>query len=276
MQPIKKSKEEIKALVELNKGKKSKELNELYPEVSTMCFSAYFAWQTREKNGTVKHNTNKVNKVVETEIKFVGGNKKNAREIMTDWAEKSGVVGRCFSFTQRTAELEKVILKRIPEMTFLSVDNNLNVIKEMRRTKRQFDLPLDIHYGEAINILHSVAPNELAHAFLDFCCHVYTATNEIKTVMENDLVKVNGTIAITFSKSVRNRAKNQYGDLWKTFYDVISNQDLDDRCLSDKANILYLASLLNQRYTIRQILNYSGGDDDKGAPMTLAILQRIR
>ena len=161
-------------------------------------------------------------------------------------------------------------------MTFLSVDNNLNVIKEMRRTKRQFDLPLDIHYGEAINILHSVAPNELAHAFLDFCCHVYTATNEIKTVMENDLVKVNGTIAITFSKSVRNRAKNQYGDLWKTFYDVISNQDLDDRCLSDKANILYLASLLNQRYTIRQILNYSGGDDDKGAPMTLAILQRIR
>lgn len=255
-------------------------LNELYPAIDKQTFSGNYValkrrnWVKGEVVNKVNHATKRLNKLydtVEKQNSFGGEGKIDARQRMSDWALKSGVVGKCFSFSHKKAELEQVILKDMPDMTFLSVDNDKNIIKEMKRTKKLLNLPLDIHCANAIEVLRKVEPNELGHAFLDFCCQLHTASMEIKQVLDNDLVKLNGTVAITVAKTVRNDSKGYWFDLWKNFTEITSNQIEDNRTTSDVANLMTLSVIMNERYTIREIFNYRDT-----SPMTLFILQRIR
>lgn len=255
-------------------------LNEMYPAIDKQIFSGNFValkrrnWVKADVVNKVNHATKRLNKIYDDVLKqnsFGGESKIEARQIMSNWALKSGVVGKSFSFTHKKAELEQVILKDIPEMTFLSVDNDKGIIKEMKRTKKLLNLPLDIHCANAIEVLRKVEPNGLAHAFLDFCCQFHTASMEIKQVLDNDLVKVNGTIAITVAKTVRVDSKGYWFGLWKNFTEITSNQIEDNRTSSDVANIMTLLLLMNERYTIREVFNYCDT-----SPMTLFILQRIR
>jgi hypothetical protein len=255
-------------------------LNELYPAIDKQTFSGNYValkrrnWVKGEVVNKLNHATKRLNKFyddLEKQNSFGGEGKIDARQRMSDWALKSGVVGKCFSFSHKKAELEQVILKDMPDMTFLSVDNNKGIIKEMKRTKKLLNLPLEIHCANAIEVLRKVEPNELAHAFLDFCCQFHTASMEIKQVLDNDLVKVKGTIAITVAKTVRNDSKGYWFDLWKNFTEITSNQIEDNRTTSDVANLMTLLLIMNERYTIREVFNYRDT-----SPMTLFILQRIR
>lgn len=255
-------------------------LNELYPAIDKQTFSGNYValkrrnWVKGEVVNKLNHATKRLNKFyddLEKQNSFGGEGKIDARQRMSDWALKSGVVGKCFSFSHKKAELEQVILKDMSEMTFLSVDNNKGIIKEMKRTKKLLNLPLEIHCANAIEVLRKVEPNELAHAFLDFCCQFHTASMEIKQVLDNDLVKVKGTIAITVAKTVRNDSKGYWFDLWKNFTEITSNQIEDNRTTSDVANLMTLLLIMNERYTIREVFNYRDT-----SPMTLFILQRIR
>lgn len=261
-------------------------LNELYPAIDKKTFSGNYVALKRknwvkgvvaEKRTYAKKRLNNLYSELEKEIdvenqtSFSGNAKKIARQIMSDWALKSGVVGKCFSFTHKEAKLEKLILKDMPDMTFLSVDKDREVIKSMKRTKRLLNLPLEIHKAEAIEVLRKVEPNGLAHAFLDFCCQLHTASMEIKQVLDNDLVKLNGTIAITIAKTVRTDSKGYWFNLWKNFTEITSNQIEDNRTTSDIANIMLLTLLMNERYTVREIFNYRDT-----SPMTLFIIQRVR
>ncbi len=255
-------------------------LNELYPAIDKQTFSGNYValkrrnWVKGEVVNKVNNATKRLkdlNDFIENQNNFGGDFKVVARQRMSDWALKSGVVGKCFSFSHKKAELEQVILKDMPDMTFLSVDKDKGIIKEMKRTKKLLNLPLDIHCANAIEVLRKVEPNELAHAFLDFCCQLHSASMEIKQVLDNDLVKVNGTIAITVSKTVRVDSKGYWFDLWKNFTEITSNQIEDNRTTSDVANLMTLLVIMNERYTIREVFNYRDT-----SPMTLFILQRIR
>ncbi len=255
-------------------------LNELYPAIDKQTFSGNYValkrrnWVKGEVVNKVNNATKRLkdlNDFIENQNNFGGDFKVFARQRMSDWALKSGVVGKCFSFSHKKAELEQVILKDMPDMTFLSVDKDKGIIKEMKRTKKLLNLPLDIHCANAIEVLRKVEPNELAHAFLDFCCQLHSASMEIKQVLDNDLVKVNGTIAITVSKTVRVDSKGYWFDLWKNFTEITSNQIEDNRTTSDVANLMTLLVIMNERYTIREVFNYRDT-----SPMTLFILQRIR
>lgn len=255
-------------------------LNELYPAIDKQTFSGNYValkrrnWVKGEVVNKVNNATKRLkdlNDFIENQNNFGGDFKVFARQRMSDWALKSGVVGKCFSFSHKKAELEQVILKDMPDMTFLSVDKDKGIIKEMKRTKKLLNLPLDIHCANAIEVLRKVEPNELAHAFLDFCCQLHSASMEIKQVLDNDLVKLNGTVAITVAKTVRNDSKGYWFDLWKNFTEITSNQIEDNRTTSDVANLMTLLVIMNERYTIREIFNYRDT-----SPMTLFILQRIR
>ena len=255
-------------------------LNELYPAIDKQTFSGnYVALKRRNwvKGDVVEKKTNALKRLNKAMLEFdedkgFGGKSKiAARQIMSDWALKSGVVGKSFSFTHKEAELEQVILKDMPKMTFLSVDNDIEIIKAMKKTMKRLELPLDIKHAEAIDVLRKVEPNELAHAFLDFCCQLHTASMEIRQVLDNDLVQVNGIVAITVSKTVRVDSKGYWFRLWKNFTEIISNQVEDNRTTSDIANVMHLALLMNERYTIREVFNYHDT-----SPMTLFVLQRVR
>lgn len=255
-------------------------LNELYPAIDKQTFSGnYVALKRRNwvKGDVVEKKTNALKRLNKAMLEFdedkgFGGKSKiAARQIMSDWALKSGVVGKSFSFTHKEAELEQVILKDMPKMTFLSVDKDIEIIKEMKKTKKRLELPLDIRHAEAIDVLRKVEPNELAHAFLDFCCQLHTASMEIRQVLDNDLVQVNGIVAITVSKTVRVDSKGYWFRLWKNFTEITSNQVEDNRTTSDIANVMHLVLLMNERYTIREVFNYH----DTSA-MTLFVLQRVR
>ncbi len=255
-------------------------LNELYPAIDKQTFSGNYValkrrnWVKGEVVNKVNNATKRLkdlNDFIENQNNFGGDFKVFARQRMSDWALKSGVVGKCFSFSHKKAELEQVILKDMPDMTFLSVDKDKGIIKEMKRTKKLLNLPLDIHCANAIEVLRKVEPNELAHAFLDFCCQLHSASMEIKQVLDNDLVKLNGTVAITVAKTVRNDSKGYWFDLWKNFTEITSNQIEDNRTTSDVANLMTLLVIMNERYTIREVFNYRDT-----SPMTLFILQRIR
>lgn len=262
-------------------------LNELYPAITKQIFSGNYVGLKRknwvkgdkiiEKKSKALKRINIVYSNIDTETPlegnsgFGGKSKIIARQIMSDWALKSGVVGKCFSFTHKEAELEQVILKDMPDMTFLSVDNDKQIIKAMKKTMKRLNLPLEIHEAQAIEVLRKIEPNGLAHAFLDFCCQLHTASMEIKQVLDNDLVQINGTIAITVAKTVRADSKGYWFKLWKNFSEITTNQLEDERSTSDIANMLLLTMLMNERYTIREVFNYRDT-----SPMTLFVLQRVR
>jgi hypothetical protein len=261
-------------------------LNEIYPVINKQIFSGNFVALKRRnfvKGDVVEKKTHAMKRLsqlcltleeatdVEDKTNFGGKSKITARQIMSNWALKSGVVGKSFSFTHKEAELEQIILKDMPDMSFLSVDNDIEIIKAMKKTMKRLNLPLEIKHADAINVLRKVEPNELAHAFLDFCCQLHTASMEIRQVLDNDLVQINGTVAITVAKTVRADSKGYWFGLWKNFTEITSNQIEDNRTTSDVANIMLLTLLMNERYTIREVFNYRDT-----SPMTLFILQRIR
>jgi hypothetical protein len=259
---------------------KPRQLQERYPHIPMRTFSGNFV--ALKRRNWVKEDVKVVIKNSEKRLKnlfdkfdnshtFGGDNKIQAREVMCDWAIKSNVIGKCFSFSHINAELERLILKQEPKMSFVSVDRDTVIVRKLNKIVKKEKLPIETNRGEAYDVLRKLRPNSLAHAFLDFCGQLPSVGKEIKLVLDNDLVQVNGIVAITVSKTVRRVGKDYHYELWENLFNLSTNQTLDNRPNSDVANMNFIMLLMNERYTLREVFNY-----DDTSPMSLFILERLR
>jgi hypothetical protein len=244
--------------------------------------TALMIWNSRRKNTSNKLDNikKKIKKVEETltksdfkQVLDVEGNdvKDLARNRMVDWVIKSGVVGLCYGFPHLKCILEMMILKFIPEMTYFGVECKEKIYKTALSIIRVEKLPIKLNKGRSIEFLINAKRDTFAHLLLDYCNTLPSNYNEISLVIKNDLVQVNGIIAITFSRVLRN-GTGDINNMWANFGNVITNDtERDMRVSCDVSNHAMIFNLVNERYVVREFFNYQSK-----SPMCLAIIQRIR
>jgi len=202
-----------------------------------------------------------------------GGEKKDlARERMSVHSLLSDVKnGLCFSFTHRKAELEKSLLKVLPDLNFIGIECDKWVYKDMVRTIKKDSLPIKPYFGYAIDVLKNSNSDRFAHLYLDFCGTLFNNADDIQYTMQNDLVQKNGLICITACRTTR-VGKGRWFDEWKNCGGFSTNIE-DNRTYCDQRNENFLHKLmpLGCKYVLLDIFKYRDTSD-----MCLYVIQRIR
>jgi hypothetical protein len=107
---------------------------------------------------------------------------------------------------------------------------------------------------------------------LDYCGHLSTFSKEIEYVINNDILKLFGIMAITFGKPLRGLDSQT-----AKIKGLAPINNGDERCVSDRGIENYFAKITGWNYEVKEIFYYSDKKESgKGYPMTLVIIQRIK
>jgi hypothetical protein len=199
-----------------------------------------------------------------------GEYKKEARELMATYIKNSGVVGLVPSLMNEYTIIEEDILQTLPKMTFLGVDDDIEIINKLKAKVRAKKLPIKTKVGLMSGEIFGKESDEYAHLILDYCGNLFKQAKEIEYAIDNNIVKVGGIIAITISKTMRS-GKGVTADFIRSLSNTISNNVDDFRCDSDRQNEAYFYNIVGRNYVVREFFHYCDT-----SPMTLIIIQRIK
>ena len=213
--------EQIKKFV-LSKGNQftNKEMAKMF-KVGIMQFAGVIAGM--KKNGSLKSgflkneakkNTGKnsiAKKVSTTKEKDYseGEGKKSVRNFTVRFMEESFLTeGLVLTLSWYKFLLEKEITKALPKLKFIACELDKSVFKKMLETieSEKLSFVQAVIRSEIGVIIRMSAPNTFAHLLLDYCGTIKSFGSDIRVAIENNIVKVGGTIMITLSQ--RNGGKN--------------------------------------------------------------------
>lgn len=219
----------------------------------------------------------KLNKNIESAEKrnlgdYTGGGlqKDVAREKMANYIKKSGVVGVVPSLMWTNTIIEENVLETLPNMAFIGIDDNPEVIKKLKANIKAKNLPITAKVCKMSEMIYGVDSDTYAHLILDYCGNLFSFSKEIEHAIDNNIIKVGGTIAITFSKTMRS-GSGQNADFIRSLSNTISNNVDDFRCDADRQNEAYFYTAINRNYVIREFFHYYDS-----SPMSLVVLQRVK
>lgn len=203
---------------------------------------------------------------------YTGGGKQKdlARDKMIHYISKSGIEGVAPSLMFTNTYIEENVLKTLPKMEFIGVDDNPNVILKLKKNIKAKKLPITTKVGKISDMIYGVDADSYAHLILDYCGNLFSFTKEIEHAIDNDIVQVGGIIAITFSKTMRS-GNGQNADFIRSLSNTISNNVDDFRCDADRQNEAYFYNIVGRNYAIREFFHYHDS-----SPMSLIILQRVK
>lgn len=203
---------------------------------------------------------------------YTGGGKQKvlAREKMINYITKTGLEGIVPSLMFTNTYIEETILKTLPKMEFIGVDDNPKVISQLKKNIRAKKLPITTKIGKISELIYGVDADSYGHLILDYCGNLFTFTKEIEHAIDNDIVQVGGIIAITFSKTMRS-GNGQNADFIRSLSSTISNNVDDFRCDADRQNESYFYNIIGRKYAVREFFHYHDT-----SPMSLVIIQRVK
>jgi hypothetical protein len=196
-----------------------------------------------------------------------GVNKKAARKLMVKYILSSKVDGLVPTLPHIECAIETKLLSKNKNLSFIGVERELATYEEMKKTIKSNKLPIEPFFGDMGTQLYGKFENTYAHLILDYCGMLPTFAKELEYSVRNNIVKVNGIIAMTFAKPIR--GNGQMFDYVKSLGMTISNNEADNRCMSDKATEAYFNKITGFNYTFVEMFNYMDT-----YPMTLVILRR--
>lgn len=174
---------------------------------------------------------------------------------------------------------EKEILRHKSESKFIAVEYNIETYNNM--VKNYID---SIELRNSVECMHNCTMGEViskskteeySHMILDYCGIINTFHDEINEVLIRDLVKVDGLISITLSKS--NRHNN---DLHKVINNTLSaipkgifGTEQSDAEFCTKLSIANMVLNQGGKYKIVATKDYN---DTKGQGMMLFVIQRVK
>lgn len=171
--------------------------------------------------------------------------------------------------------IEKMIIKNVSKkVKFIGVEKNENDYHKMLSHIANNKLGSYIfpRLGEMAKYIAQAKENEYSHLILDYCGSIATLWKEIQVALVNDIVKINGIVAITINK--RFQHNTFINNLLVNFPFVkggVSNTPTEHivRTIIDKSAGL--------RYKVIETFDYRDpkGDDNNGANMLLLIVKRI-
>lgn len=199
-------------------------------------------------------------------------NKQNARNIMDKHINLSNLLdGNILTLSSKNPILEKQIVKNGKNnFHFISYENDIDTFKELQQNlAKESNLLMSANFGSISNYIETAKPNSLSHATVDYCSQFSTIKNDIKTIIENDIVKVGGTISLTVSKARDKNVCENYKNMFsETELNKIANNQ--NQPLTELGITFELCTLLNGKYIIAETFPYF----DTSA-MFLVVIKRV-
>lgn len=222
----------------------------------------------------VNETTNKVAKCMkknDTTYNKVEGkdlNKRIARQKISNAIIKSNVSGLMLSLTSnKNVDTEKAILNELPDMQIVAVENRINIVSDMRKMFKEHNLPIKVFIGNINQKLYGADKDTYAHLNLDYCSNILTIAKELKYVLENNIVKQNGIIAVTIYKIIRHSKQTEKGIFDKMGVST-SNFKGDYRNELDKSVERFFYALCGFNYSV-ELFEYRDTSS-----MVLALIKR--
>ena len=263
------NKQEAIKIIKDNLTLSSKELHKLFPHISHQQFT-WARWDLfpNEREEKILKNSLKANDKKATSFKDRGFEHKNkVRETVSNYLKNLN--GNVMALPHINCLCIQAINKVNPNLSYVGVDDDKEVIKGMRATKKLLNLNLDIKFGELNNVIRNYGKDSFIAMNLDYCGTMPIQATSFKYAIDNDLIQVGGFLFLTFQKSVRN-VKNGYGGLFNELA-KINNREITGLCDSEYANDELLKILKTDKFEIVKKLPYQSK-----VPMIFYALQRIK
>jgi transposase len=271
------SKKELRKIV-LDLGKQDLHHDEIV-SLSGASLSSVYRWLGKTKKNakkvtTKKATTKKGNAKQGVYTNADGLNKEIARNKMAKYivdADKSGVV---LSLPYSTCAIEKKILVDAPYLTFLGVEKEKDVYKDLKKTVKSENLPIETYCGQLSDKIYGECENTYSHIIADYCGGLGRFGKEVEYAIRNKLIVKGGIMALTFSKPIRG---GKDAKKLLSFGGTITNNINDNRCASDKAIEIFFNRIIGNSFKFLEIFHYSDDKKDakgNGFPMVLIILKR--
>jgi hypothetical protein len=197
-----------------------------------------------------------------------GENKDKARNVMVKYIVDSAVEGIVPTLPNTEWVIEQRINEQLSGVEFLGVERERNTFNKMRTNLRKMKnkLKANTYFGNIGDVLYGKLENTYAHLILDYCGNLATISKELEYAIINDIIKLNGIMAITFAKPIR--GVDMQSDKLRQL-GAINNTD--ERCQSDKSVEAYFHKITGWNYQVMEFFYYQDS-----YPMTLVILKRIK
>jgi len=173
--------------------------------------------------------------------------------------------------------IEKMLLKKVSSnFTFLGVEKDIDTYNQMFSFIANNKLGSKIHprFAELGEIINTSCSNEYTHLILDYCGFISKLWVDIKTVLEKDIVKLNGIIAITINKRFHN---NEFTDKLRSLYPYDKETNTISKTPSEHILRTLIEKTAGLRYQILETFDYRDpkGEYNNGANMLLMVIKRV-
>jgi hypothetical protein len=171
-------------------------------------------------------------------------------------------------------KIEKMILEKIsPKCNFVMCEEKPEVYRKLLlRIVNEFKHMPTLHPYKVSKLIYEAKENQYSNLILDYCGQIATFADEIKYAIDNDIVEVNGVIALTFAKRISQDASKNFieqiellNKLPKSTYGDINESR------TENAVITYINRICGLKYSLEKVFNYR----DTSA-MILVIIRRIK
>lgn len=198
-----------------------------------------------------------------------GKNKDDARIKMTHHVSTSGVYGVVGTLPHEDWEIEQMIEAIAPGNSYLGVERKLKthkIAKSNLRKLKKTGFMGSTHFGDMSQILYGKNEGTYAHLLLDYCGNLVTFRKEIEYAINNNLLQVNGVMAVTISKPIRGFDSDSN---W--LFDLAPLNNADARCDSERAIETYFSKVTGFTHQVMEYFFYRDS-----YPMALIIIKRVK
>ena len=256
--------DEVKKLIYKDLKLMPKQLNILYPNISTARFNAIRHYLPEIKVKRYKNKHSKNGRYFERDY----DSKKNIRKEVAKRIFASGVFG-LIPVLPHFDWLGEVAINELTDKNYyLGIADDELVVKGATIQKDLLGINGEMVLGDMFEVLKKYPSNSFAHIGMDFCGVLPTQIDCVKYAMENNLVQVNGYIFLTVKRIVR-VCKNGY----MREYNIHRAMNTPDTNLkdSDYANGEFLKDNLLDNYELVDTIKYQ-----TGSPMNFYAIKRIK
>jgi hypothetical protein len=257
-------KDEVKKLIYKDLKVIPKELNKLYPNISTARFNGIRHYLPEIKVQRYKNKHSKNGKYFERDY----DSKKNIRKEVAKRIFESGVFG-LIPVLPHFDWLGEVAINELTDKNYyLGIADDELVVKGATIQKELLGINGEMVLGDMFEVLKKYPSNSFAHIGMDFCGVLPTQIDCVKYAMENNLVQVGGYIFLTVKRIVR-LCKNDNMKMYNMFRAMNTpDTNLKD---SDYANDKFLEANLLDNYELVDTIKYQ-----TRSPMTFYSIKRIK
>lgn len=158
---------------------------------------------------------------------------------------------------------------------FFGVEKEDDVYYELLENLGKAKFKMVVYPTQLENILNGAEENSIAHLIADYCGQLHTYQKELTNAVKNNIVMVDGIIAITINKRITGAENHKFYD------EMISLNETDvfnESCKVEKAFNVFLQRLCGFNYKLETCIDYwsEKKNGDKGANMMLAIIRRVK